>query len=86
MTKKPYAKTLIMGTVRKTITVTEKHDDSQFLNLKSKIDKGLESGLSSKIVEEIWDAGKKRLKKIRSVKMLGIQISCEAENDLGTHL
>ncbi|PHQ30959.1 type II toxin-antitoxin system ParD family antitoxin [Leeuwenhoekiella nanhaiensis] len=78
-----------MGTVRKTITVTEKQDDwikeqiskgdftneseyirslirreqrnnSQFLNLKSKIDKGLESGLSSKTVEEIWNAGKKR--------------------------
>ena len=89
MTKKPYAKTLIMGTVCKTITVTEKydawikeqiskgdftneseyirslirhkqHNNSQFLNLKSKIDKGLESGLSSKTVEEIWDAGKKR--------------------------
>ena len=78
-----------MGTVRKTITVTEKQDDwikeqiskgdftneseyirslirreqhnnSQLLNLKSKIDKGLKSGLSSKSVEEIWDAGKKR--------------------------
>jgi len=78
-----------MGTIRKTITVTDKQDEwiksqinngdftneseyiralirreqgnnEKFLRLKAEIQKGLDSGVSDRSIDEIFEAGKRR--------------------------
>ena len=78
-----------MGTIRKTITVTDKQDEwiksqihsgdftneseyiralirreqrneAKFLRLQSEIQKGLDSGVSDRTIDDIFEAGKKR--------------------------